>query len=181
MEIITFDIDFADVFTTVEIIQGVTATATDPLGTDVTNIIVENTDFTDTKAYVSLQNGTSGIKYTILISVTTDQSNVYEESVILDIYSVYNLLDDLRIRLRLLGSNLFDNEIQSLIDAAKLDMIQAGVKTTKVNDETDALITSCITDYVKANFGYDKDHAERLSNVYQIKLRKLTILTDYKA
>lgn len=94
------------------------------------------------------------------------------------------LLDDVKIALRISSSNaVFDNEINTLIKAARLDLIQAGVSESIVNKDTgtDALIIRAIITYAKANFGYDNPEADRFNNAYIMLKQHLSLYGDYKA
>lgn len=88
------------------------------------------------------------------------------------------ILDDVKLSLRV-TTDAFDIEIQDLIDAARLDLIQSGVSSTKVNDDTDALIKRAITVYVKGNFGYDNPEAERFQESYRMLKIHLALAGDY--
>lgn len=87
------------------------------------------------------------------------------------------MLDDIKIALRISNTN-FDDEINNLIDAAKLDLEIAGVT---VIDETDALIKRAVTMYVKANFGWDNPDMEKLNAAYTTLKQHLVLCGDYNA
>ena len=59
------------------------------------------------------------------------------------------MLEDVKDALRVSGDDL-DDEIDGLIDAAKLDLLIAGVRV----DDTDPLIKRAVIIYCKAHFGY---------------------------
>jgi uncharacterized phage protein (predicted DNA packaging) len=88
------------------------------------------------------------------------------------------MLTPIKIALRV-TSNVFDGEIQDLIDAARLDLIQSGISSEKANDETDALIKRAITIYCKANFGYDNPDADRFTQSYVMLKQHLSLTSDY--
>ena len=77
------------------------------------------------------------------------------------------LLDEVKTALRISADNtVFDSEIVTLIDAARLDLIQAGVKPDKVENTDDALIKRAIITYCKAHFGYDNPEADGFNDAY---------------
>ena len=87
------------------------------------------------------------------------------------------MLDKVKLALRVSG-DIFDMEIQDLIDAAKLDLNISGVVKT---DEKDALIQRAIIVYCKANFGYDNNEAERFQKSYDMLKQHLSLAGDYNA
>lgn len=88
------------------------------------------------------------------------------------------MLDKIRDRVRENGTAL-DDEILDLIDAAKADLILAGVHKDKVID-TDPLIKRAITVYCKAHFGYeDPKMAERFEESYISLKHHLTLSAEY--
>ncbi len=94
------------------------------------------------------------------------------------------LLDEVKKALRISASNtLFDDEVDTLIKAARLDLIQAGVSELIVNGDvtTDPLIKRALITYAKANFGYDNPEAERFENAYVMLKQHLSLYGDYKA
>lgn len=90
------------------------------------------------------------------------------------------MLNDVKVSLRI-TNNYFDNEIQDLIDAARLDLIQSGVSISKANSDDDALIKRAITTYCKANFGYDNPDADRFTQSYKMLKIHLALAGDYNA
>lgn len=74
-----------------------------------------------------------------------------------------------------LTSDAFDDEIASLILAAKLDLGISGVKN--VND-ADPLIQTAITTYCKAYFGLATDRGQYIDIYNNIK-HHLALTTDY--
>lgn len=76
------------------------------------------------------------------------------------------LLESVKLALRV-SHNKLNPEIQDLMDAARLDLIQAGVSFEKVKDEQDALIRRAITVYCKANFGLDDKDTISSKELYQ--------------
>lgn len=90
------------------------------------------------------------------------------------------ILDDVKQSLRISSTNTaFDVEIQDLIAASRLDMIQSGISALKVNDDTDALIKRAIITYCKAYFGYDNPDAERFTQSYIMLKQHLALASDY--
>jgi uncharacterized phage protein (predicted DNA packaging) len=59
----------------------------------------------------------------------------------------------------------YDDEIRDLIEAAKADMMAAGIKEDKAKDEDDPLVRMAIKTYCRANFGSPPDY-ERLKASY---------------
>lgn len=87
---------------------------------------------------------------------------------------VYNVRRYLRI------SHIhFDAEITDLIGAAQADLLLGGIKVTKVEDESDALIKRAIVCYVKAEFGLDNADAEKYRNSYEMLKRHLQLSSEY--
>ncbi|WP_062513947.1 hypothetical protein [Halobacillus sp. KGW1] len=72
------------------------------------------------------------------------------------------------------------SEIEGLIAAARLDLIQAGVSPAKAEDDGDALIERAIVTYCKANFGYDNPEAVRFHDSYVMLKQHLCLYGDYK-
>lgn len=82
----------------------------------------------------------------------------------------YNLLDRARSALRI-TSKSFDDEIQTLLTAAFLDMQASGVDVSADNE----LIKTAALTYVKANFGFDNPDSARLQAAYENQLQKLSL------
>lgn len=87
-------------------------------------------------------------------------------------------LDDIKTALRITNT-AFDIEISDLMDAARSDLILSGVTATKANDSTDALVKRAITIYVKANFGWANQDAEKLQVSYNLLKMHLTMSVEY--
>ena len=88
------------------------------------------------------------------------------------------MLNKIRDRVRENGTAL-DDEILDLIEAAKADLILAGVHKDKVIEE-DPLINRAITVYCKANFGYeDPKLSERFQESYVSLKHHLTLSAEY--
>lgn len=90
------------------------------------------------------------------------------------------MLDSVKLSLRLSHSAL-DLEIQDLIGAARLDLIQSGISQNKANDDADLLIKRAIILYVKANFEADDRKAERFKKSYDSLKLHLSLAGDYSA
>jgi uncharacterized phage protein (predicted DNA packaging) len=91
------------------------------------------------------------------------------------------MLAAIKLALRI-TTNMFDEEIQDLIDAARLDLIQSGISSEKAEGETesvDPLIKRAITIYCKANFGYDNPDSDRLNHSYNMLKQHLALASDY--
>lgn len=83
------------------------------------------------------------------------------------------LLDDV---CKVLRTNHRD-EVQDLIDAAKMDLKISGVKRI---DETDPLIKRAITVYCKAHYGYDDPvMTERFERSYNMLKQHLALSVEY--
>ena len=72
----------------------------------------------------------------------------------------------------------YDDEISTLVAAAKADLGRGGVLQAKV-DDTDPMIRVAIICYVKSAFGLDNDEADRYAKVYQSMLSALKCSSDY--
>lgn len=77
------------------------------------------------------------------------------------------MLDKVRSALRI-KSNVYDDEIQDVIDACKRDLQTVGVMVQEGDGITDndPLIKRAIILYAKAHFGY-QDDAQRYLETYQ--------------
>ncbi|MDC2866517.1 head-tail connector protein [Bacillus sp. BP-3] len=89
------------------------------------------------------------------------------------------LFDDVKRALRITHNSL-DTEINDFIMSARIDMIQSGVSTIKVYEDTDVLIKRAIILYTKANFLADKDEAARFQASYNLLKIHLALASDYK-
>ena len=73
------------------------------------------------------------------------------------------MLEKVKTALRVSGT-AFDDEVADLIDAAKYDLMGAGVKV----DDADPLHVQAITCFVKSRFGYeDPQQADRFWAAYE--------------
>ena len=74
---------------------------------------------------------------------------------------------------------VYDDELQSLIEDAKLDMLASGVPETMLNLETyDERAINAVACYVKANFGNDRSDSDRYMDMYLKKTFRLTLEDD---
>ena len=73
----------------------------------------------------------------------------------------------------------FDAEITDLIGAARADLLLGGIKGSKIDDESDALIKRAIVCYVKAEFGLDNSDAEKYRESYNMLKRHLMLSSEY--
>jgi hypothetical protein len=67
------------------------------------------------------------------------------------------LLDYIRMTCRV-SSGVYDEELMSLIEAARADMIRVGVDPSYVEGD-DALVRQAISCYCKSRFGFDNEDA----------------------
>jgi uncharacterized phage protein (predicted DNA packaging) len=88
------------------------------------------------------------------------------------------MLNDVKLSLRI-TSSAFDVEVQDLIEACRVELVQSGVSILKAHDDTDPLIKRAITLYCKANFGFDNNDAERLNDSYVMLKQHLSLAADY--
>lgn len=83
------------------------------------------------------------------------------------------LIDEVRPCLRVI-STATDAEIQMWIDAAIADMRRCGVKDELLDVESMCpLAKSAVTCFVKSQYGYDNDEADRFMGSYQMMLTGL--------
>lgn len=81
-----------------------------------------------------------------------------------------------RVKLALrVSTSAYDDEIESLIEAAKLDLGIAGVE---IFDEFDALVTRAVITYCRMNFGSPFDY-DRLKASYDEQKAQLSMATGY--
>jgi uncharacterized phage protein (predicted DNA packaging) len=90
------------------------------------------------------------------------------------------MLAAVKLALRISQVNTaFDGEITGLIDAARGDLILAGISEARANDETDALATRAVILYAKAYFGFDNPDQERNVKAYTSLKAHLMTSVDY--
>lgn len=81
-------------------------------------------------------------------------------------------------------TNVFDDEIESLISAGIIDCIQSGISEKvfeKKNNEYDNQVINCLVAFVKANRGNDRSDTEIYMKMYESYRDKMTLEDDYKA
>lgn len=88
-------------------------------------------------------------------------------------------------------TEVFDEEIESLISAGITDCIQSGISADKFEplekkeeneaDKYDDQVINCITAFVKANRGNDRSDTEVYMKMYESYRDKMTLESDYKA
>ena len=83
------------------------------------------------------------------------------------------MLDKVKLALRK-KSDAFNEEIQSLINAAMLDLGIAGVET----DLIDAVIERAVITYCKMHFG-DAENYDQLKKSYDEQKAQLSMSSDY--
>ena len=84
------------------------------------------------------------------------------------------IFEKVKRNLRLM-TDVYDEDIQDLIDAACVDLGIAGVDNV---DETDPIIVRAICTYAKLNFGEPED-ADRLKRSYDEQKAQLSMHTGY--
>ena len=87
------------------------------------------------------------------------------------------MLNKVKLALRVDGT-VFDEEIQDLIDACKLDLGIGGVDAPL---ETDALIARAVVLYCKAHFGLDNPNSEKYLESYTSLKTSLSLAGDYRS
>lgn len=85
------------------------------------------------------------------------------------------MLQNVKLALRI-KSNKFDDEIQDLISACKIDLSISGVRKVR---EDDPIIQRVIILYVKANFGLDNNDSEKYYKSYLLLKQSLSLCGDY--
>lgn len=88
------------------------------------------------------------------------------------------ILNDVKKALRISSSH-FDDELMTLIESARLDMVQSGISFDKAHSD-DFLIKQTIVFYCKGHFGYDNPDANRFIAAYHSNLNKLSFVGDYR-
>lgn len=84
------------------------------------------------------------------------------------------MLNSVKLALRL-TIDAYDAELESLIEAAKLDLGIAGVVLA---DDLDALVKRAIITYCRMNFGSPADY-DRLKKAYDEQKAQLQMATGY--
>lgn len=81
-------------------------------------------------------------------------------------------------------NDYFNDELNGLIEAARLDLIQSGISSYKAKDDEDALVRRAIITYCKAHFGLaNKDDVpvkEMYQRSYEMIKQHLALSGDYR-
>ena len=80
-------------------------------------------------------------------------------------------------------TDVFDEEIESLISAGIIDCVQSGISPKvfeKKNNEYDNQVINCLTAFVKANRGNDRTDTDMYMKMYESYRDKMTLESDYK-
>lgn len=88
-----------------------------------------------------------------------------------------DMLSACRKALRITATD-YDDEISTLILAAKADLVRGGVTQAGAVD-TDPLVRTAVICYVKGQFGLDNNEADRYMVVYQSMLSALKCSSGY--
>lgn len=83
------------------------------------------------------------------------------------------MLDKVKLALRV-SNTVFDDEINDLIDAAKIDLDLGGVSNEALL-EADALIQRAIIIYAKGNFGMANPDSEKYGEAFENVRMKLAL------
>lgn len=82
-------------------------------------------------------------------------------------------------------TNVFDEEIESLISAGIIDCVQSGISEKVFEKDKDGKydnqVLNCLTAFVKANRGNDRSDTEIYMKMYESYRDKMTYESDYKA
>lgn len=85
------------------------------------------------------------------------------------------MLNSIKKALRI-KSSAFDDEINELIEAAKLDLKISGIVNIL---DADPLIQQAVKTYCKANFGLDNKDSEKYQLSYDMLKQHLSLCGDY--
>ena len=75
---------------------------------------------------------------------------------------------------------LIIEEIEDLIESARLDLQISGVSKEKANNDNDPLIKRAIIFYAKANYGLDNPDSDRFQDSYEMLKQHLSLAGDYR-
>jgi len=78
------------------------------------------------------------------------------------------------------NDTLIVEEIEDLIESARMDLIISGVSEEKANNDHDPLIKRAIIIYAKANYGLDNPDADRFRDSYVMLKQHLSLAGDYR-
>lgn len=85
------------------------------------------------------------------------------------------MLEKVKVALRV-TTNVFDDELEDLIEAAKLDLGLSGVETSEI----DPLIGRAVITYCKMSFGLPDDY-DKLKKAYDEQKAQLKVATNYRS
>jgi len=85
------------------------------------------------------------------------------------------MLEFIKNSLRVSGSD-FDDEIMSLINAAREDLKTSGIASTVISDTSNSLVKNAIMNYCKSEFGFDNPDSEKFRNAYESLKAKLALV-----
>lgn len=77
-----------------------------------------------------------------------------------------------------LSNDAFDEEIETLISASKIDLAQADIKVDKANDDTIPIIRQAIIIYCRLHFGEPSDY-DRLKMAYDEIKHQLSMNSEF--
>lgn len=81
-----------------------------------------------------------------------------------------SLLEEVKIILRV-SSEVYDPEVQMLIDAAIADMKRVGIEESLLDPESlEAQAKMAVACYCKAHFGFDNSEQEAFDSIYRQKV-----------
>lgn len=88
------------------------------------------------------------------------------------------ILQAARDALRITGDT-FDSEIELLIAAARIALVNSGVLEDVANDDSNAAVRLAIIVYVRANFGIDNPDSEKLQKAFDSMATQLKLTSEY--
>lgn len=89
------------------------------------------------------------------------------------------MLERMKLALRV-TTDKFDDEINGVIQAARMELIRAGVKKAKAERDDDELITSAIRAYVLAQYSTDTKMTEGYWTSFRYQLDNLRKTAEYR-
>ena len=87
------------------------------------------------------------------------------------------MLEKVKLALRI-TTDVFNNELTQLIDAALADIGIAGVLSSVLNTNAGAIVIQAVITYCKMNFGLPEDY-DRLKRSYDEQKAQLVSATGY--
>lgn len=85
------------------------------------------------------------------------------------------LLEKIKLSLRIFD-NIFDSEIEDLINSALSNLETSGINNVDIKDPQ---IIRAVTLYCKANFGFNNDESEKFQNCYDKLVIHLATANKY--